>query len=37
MRAIVLALSLLVTWIGADYVDHAPTAHDLAILADLLD
>jgi hypothetical protein len=37
MRAIGLALTLLVTCIGADHVDHTPTTDDLAVLADLLD
>jgi hypothetical protein len=32
-----LALTLLVARVGADDVDHAATAHDLAVLADLLD
>src|SRR3954467_2927188 len=32
-----LALALLVTRVGADDVDHAATAHDLAVLADLFD
>jgi hypothetical protein len=32
-----LSLPLLVTGVGADHVDHAATAHDLAVLADLLD
>src|SRR6202012_439020 len=35
MRAIVSTLSLLVALVAADHVDHAPTAHDLAVLADL--
>jgi hypothetical protein len=30
-------LALLVALVGADNVDHAPAAHDLAVLADLLD
>jgi len=39
MRAIVFTstLALLVTRVRADDVDHAPAAHDLAVLADLLD
>src|SRR5262249_24081958 len=32
-----LALSLLVARVRANDVDHAPAAHDLAVLADLLD
>jgi hypothetical protein len=31
------ALALLVALVGADDVDDAPAAHDLAVLADLLD
>jgi hypothetical protein len=31
------ALALLVALVGADDVDNAPAAHDLAVLADLLD
>jgi hypothetical protein len=30
-------LALLVAWVRADDVDHAAAAHDLAVLADLLD
>jgi hypothetical protein len=37
MRAIVSTLSLLVALVAANHVDHAPTAHDLAVLADLFD
>jgi hypothetical protein len=32
-----LSLPLLVPGVGADHVDHAAPAHDLAVLADLLD
>jgi hypothetical protein len=32
-----LALTLLVARVGADDIDDAATAHDLAVLADLLD
>jgi hypothetical protein len=32
-----LSLPLLVAGVGANHIDHAPTAHDLAVLADLLD
>jgi hypothetical protein len=32
-----LALALLVALVGADDVNDAPAAHDLAVLADLLD
>jgi hypothetical protein len=32
-----LPLALLVALVGADDVDDAPAAHDLAVLADLLD
>src|SRR6476660_335176 len=32
-----LTLALLVPWICTNNVDHATTAHDLAVLADLLD
>jgi len=32
-----LTLALLVPRVRADHVDHATTAHDLAVLADLLD
>jgi hypothetical protein len=32
-----LPLALLVAGVGTDHVDDAPTAHDLAVLADLLD
>jgi hypothetical protein len=32
-----LSLTLLVALVGADDVDDAPAAHDLAVLADLLD
>jgi len=32
-----LSLALLVAGVGTDHVDHASTAHDLAVLADLLD
>jgi hypothetical protein len=34
---LVSALALLVALVGADDVDDAPAAHDLAVLADLLD
>jgi hypothetical protein len=37
MRAISSTLSLLVALVAANYIDHAPTAHDLAVLADLFD
>jgi hypothetical protein len=39
MRAMLLPLSLplLVPCVGTDHVDHAATAHDLAVLADFLD
>jgi hypothetical protein len=32
-----LALTLLVASVGTNDIDHAATAHDLAVLADLLD
>jgi hypothetical protein len=37
MRAISSTLSLLVALVAANHIDHAPTAHDLAVLADLFD
>jgi len=36
MRAALSTLSLLVALVRTDDVDHAPTPHDLAVLADLL-